>query len=489
MKTEKAPPEPSSFEFTVYTRRHSQAHRLNYGVVTVGRATSNDISIDDASVSRHHLRLHVSERFVEAEDLGSANGSSVLREADAGAEETSAETQQRLAPNVPMRLEPGDVLRVGGVPMVLQARRPSTLGTLKLVSPQKGGPLLLDPEMRRAYDLAARTAASDIAVLILGETGVGKEVMAETIHRKSHRREHPFLKLNCAALPEALLESELFGHERGAFTGAHAAKTGLLEATEGGTVFLDELGELPLGTQAKLLRVLEERIVLRLGSNKPREINVRFVTATNRDLYKEARAGRFREDLYYRVSGMILRIPPLRERRSEIEPLARHFLRTFCVRANIQEPPLGESAKQALLTYTWPGNVRELRNVTERAALLADGATIEQEHILLEPDPLLPVDSVPADYVDELESPTGVFNQLPTAPALGVPSPAPLPRALPVGDAPLSGDARELEKQRVMRALDACGGNQTRAAEILQVSRRTLINRMIEFGLPRPRKN
>jgi two-component system, NtrC family, response regulator AtoC len=469
----------SSFELTVYTRKQSQAFRLALGVVTVGRSTQNDVSIDDSSVSRFHLRLHVNDRYVEAEDLGSANGSSVLRDADAAGEETSAETQQRLAPNVLTRLEPGDVLRVGGVPMVIQARRPSTLGTIKLVAPQKGGPLLLDPEMKRAYDLAARTAASDIAVLILGETGVGKEVMAETIHRRSHRHDKPFLKLNCAALPEALLESELFGHERGAFTGAHAAKAGLLESTDGGTVFLDELGELPLGTQAKLLRVLEERIVLRLGSNKPREINVRFVTATNRDLYKEARAGRFREDLYYRVSGMILRIPPLRERRSEIEPLARHFLRAFCAKTNAIEPELSEGARQALLGYSWPGNVRELRNVTERSALLADGAVIEAEHILLEPDPDLPTESAPSSFVDELDQ-TGVFNALPAPPQMpnigGTPPPG-------------TSDEREAEKQRVLRALDSCGGNQTRAAEILQVSRRTLINRMIEFGLPRPRKN
>lgn len=483
VKTERTTSLVSSFELTVYTRRQSQAFRLKQGVVTVGRASGNDISIDDSSVSRHHLRLLVGELHVEAVDLGSANGSAVLRDADGGAEETSADSQERLAPNVPMRLEPGDVLRVGGVPMVLQARRPSSLGTIKMVSPQKGGPILLDPQMRRAYDLAARTAASDIAVLILGETGVGKEVMAETIHRKSHRNEAPFLKLNCAALPEALLESELFGHERGAFTGAHAAKVGLLESTEGGTVFLDELGELPLGTQAKLLRVLEERIVLRLGSNKPREINVRFVTATNRDLYKEARAGRFREDLYYRVSGMILRIPPLRERPSEIEALARHFLRTFCARTNTPEPTLSDDAKQALLSYAWPGNVRELRNVTERAALLADGPKIEREHILLEPEPELS-ESVPVsiDFNDELDASTGVFQALP-----GPPQMPRLPGATPPPIDP--SDKREPERQRIMRALDACGGNQTRAAEMLEVSRRTLINRMIEFGLPRPRKN
>jgi two-component system response regulator AtoC len=377
-----------------------------------------------------------------------------------------------LVPHVPIRLEPGDVLRLGGVPMVLQVRRPSTLGTLKMVAPHKGGPLLLDEEMRRAYDLAARTAVSDIAVLVLGETGVGKEVMAETIHRKSPRAEKPFLKLNCAALPEALLESELFGHERGAFTGAHASKAGLLEATEGGTVFLDEIGELPLGTQAKLLRVLEERVVLRLGSSKPREINVRFVTATNRDLYKEARAGRFREDLYYRVSGMILRIPPLRERRSEIEPLARHFLRVFCNKTAIPELVVRPAAVHALMGYSWPGNVRELRNVVERAALLAEDGFIDAQHILLEPDPLLPRESELVSYSEELESPTGVFNAIPTPPKV-----------------PGFVDRLGLDKDRIMQALDATGGNQTRAAELLQVSRRTLINRMIEFGLPRPRKS
>ena len=452
----------------VYTRKQSQSFKLATGVVTVGRATTNDICIDDASVSRFHLRLHVGE-VVQAEDLGSANGTSILHEADGMREETSSETQRRLVPNQPMRLDPGNVLRVGGVPMVLESKRPSTLGTLKMVGPQKG-PLLLDPEMQRAYDLAARTAASDISVLILGETGVGKEVMAETIHRKSLRKDKPFLKLNCAALPEALLESELFGHERGAFTGAHAAKAGLLESTDGGTVFLDELGELPLGTQAKLLRVLEERVLLRLGANKPREINVRFVTATNRDLYKDARAGRFREDLYYRVSGMVLRIPPLRERLSEIEPLARHFLRAFCARTGSPEPILAPGAVRMLLGYSWPGNVRELRNVTERAALLTEGSVISEAHILLELEPSPPQLEEVLELLpyEEVESPTGVFNT-----------------ALP---SPGSG-TRDDERLRILRALELCGGNQTRAAESLSVSRRTLINRMIEFGLPRPRKN
>lgn len=329
--------------------------------------------------------------------------------------------------------------------------------------------------MQQVLAALSRLAQTELTITIVGETGTGKDVIAQAIHEHSPRRGGPFVVFDCGAVAANLAESELFGHERGAFTGAHAAKVGLLESTDGGTVFLDELGELPLGTQAKLLRVLEERIVLKLGSNKPRAINVRFITATNRDLYKEARAGRFREDLYYRVSGMILRIPPLRERPSEIEPLTRHFLRVFCARSAVPEPALSPAAIQALLSYSWPGNVRELRNVTERAALLVEGHTIEREHILLEPNPMIPADSELAAYTDELEAPTGVFNAIPAPPR--------------VPTVPTAAGARDAERQRIIQALDAAGGNQTRAAETLQVSRRTLINRMIEFGLPRPRKN
>jgi transcriptional regulator with PAS, ATPase and Fis domain len=196
------------------------------------------------------------------------------------------------------------------------------------------------------------------------------------LHRASPRRDGPFLRLNCAALPESLLESELFGHERGAFTGAHALKIGLLEATDGGTVFLDEIGELPLGTQAKLLRVLEERIVTRVGSTKTKRIDVRFVTATNRDLSKEVKNGRFRGDLYYRISGLVVRLPALRQRPSEVEPLARHFLRGFCERSGQPEPELLAPALERLKAHQWPGNVRELKNVMERAALLANHGVI-----------------------------------------------------------------------------------------------------------------
>jgi two-component system response regulator AtoC len=464
-----ASPVTGAFELILHTRRESRIVRLTPGKVTIGRANENDIAIEDASVSRHHLNLTVTESSVEAEDLGSANGSSVLRAAGANL---------RLTPHERVRIEPGDLLRLGGVPLVLQTCRFSSLGPLP-PSPQEGQPLLRDPAMRRVYDLAARTGGSDISVLVLGETGVGKELMAETLHRNSERRRGPLLKLNCAALPEALLEGELFGYERGAFTGAHTSKAGLLEATHGGSVFLDEIGELPLSTQAKLLRVLEGRSVLRLGSSKPREVDVRFIAATNRDLSKEARAGRFREDLYYRVSGMILRIPPLRDRPSEIEPLANHFVRAFCARMGTPQLTVSQSAIDVLVAYSWPGNVRELRNVSERAALVANGSTIEREHVMIEPrsESKIAIITSSATF-GQHEATTAVFNPIPARP----------PETSP-GAGPGPSSDRDRERQQILDALERCSGNQTRAAALLGIARRTLINRIIEHGLPRPRKN
>ena len=241
-----------------------------------------------------------------------------------------------------------------------------------------------DAVMDRVYKLAERAAAGTINVLIVGETGVGKEVLAEAVHRMSPRAEKAFLCLNCASLSEHLLESELFGHERGAFTGASEAKPGLLETAPGGTVFLDEIGEMPLLLQAKLLRVLETRLVTRVGGLKPKAIDVRFVAATNRNLEEEVAAGRFRRDLYFRLNGMTLHIPPLRARRGEIAPLAALFLRQF-------SEPLGQRRARPLRrgaaharAYVWPGNVRELRNMMERAVLLCTGDEILPEHLLIE---------------------------------------------------------------------------------------------------------
>jgi DNA-binding NtrC family response regulator len=438
-------------------------------IVDIGRSADCQIQIDDPSVSRHHARLHVGVG-VEIEDLGSANGTSLMRggKAKGDVEETDSSANQRLEPNLPTPMAPGDVLRVGAVILVLQRKGRQGLPSGSEGPPLAATPILVDPEMQRVYDLATRAAGSDISVLILGETGVGKEVMAETIHRRSPRAEHPFLRLNCAALPESLLEGELFGHERGAFTGAHAAKVGLLESTDRGTVFLDEIGELALGTQAKLLRVLEERTVIRLGATKPRHIDVRFVTATNRDLGREVKSGRFRGDLYYRISGLVVRIPPLRLRRAELQPLAQHFLRVFCERSGHATPRVSPEAIEVLHSYDWPGNVRELRNVMERAALLSNDHEIGREHVLLEPP--VPEDEEVED--DDFDAVTKVMDVL-----------DPSQQSASLAD--VEGGS---ERDRVIRALEACGGNQTRAAKMLGVSRRTLINRLEEFQLPRPKK-
>lgn len=323
--------------------------------------------------------------------------------------------------------------------------------------------------MKRIYSLVARAAATDISVLLIGETGTGKEALAQTVHQRSPRRPAPFLQLNCAALSESLLESELFGHEKGAFTGAQGSKAGLLEATDGGTIVLDELGELGVNVQAKLLRVLENREVLRVGGTKPRRINVRFVSSTNRELTAEVQQGRFRGDLYYRVSGLTLRIPPLRDRPSELGPLARLFVSEFCATIGQTALPILPTAHELMRAYHWPGNVRELKNVMERAVLLAEQHPIAAEHLVL-------------------DMPNGPVITYPkTAPVVGVTAGVTAP---PSGD-PNTEPGKSIpapERDRIASALELCGGNQTRAAELLGISRRTLINRIEQFQLPRPQK-
>ena len=237
--------------------------------------------------------------------------------------------------------------------------------------PPVEGVIVEDPRMRRAYQLAQSAARGVISVLVVGETGVGKDVMATQIHKLSPRAKAPFVTLNCAAISESLLESELFGHEKGAFTGATDAKAGLLEMAPGGTVFLDEIAEMPAKLQAKLLRVLETREIQRVGSVKTRAIDVRFVAATNRDLDADIAEGKFRRDLYYRLNGITVHIPPLRERRAEIMPLVRSFLARFAREAGDRAAPdVSPEAARLLEVYPWPGNVREVRNVVERALLL-----------------------------------------------------------------------------------------------------------------------
>ncbi|MBL8714412.1 MAG: sigma 54-interacting transcriptional regulator [Myxococcales bacterium] len=407
----------------------------------------------------------------------------------------------------------GVVARVGGAHYPEDGRNPETLlfransrllgeGDAKKSAsiPAAAAAIVVqDPTMVRLYGLAERIADSTISVLLLGETGVGKEILAETIHQRSPRRDQPFVKLNCAALSESLLESELFGHERGAFTGAVQAKAGLLESAHGGTVFLDEVGELGPATQVKLLRVLEERKVTRVGSVKPKEIDVRFVAATNRDLEAEVAAGTFREDLFFRLNGIPLVIPPLRERPVEIEPLARSLMAQTCKKNGRPVPELRREAIEILRRYAWPGNIRELRNVMERAVLLAGGEAIGPEHLPVEK---MVGAQLPARATGRSLPPTPAPRAAPIAPPSRRPAefahdevPAGRP-TLPPPDAeetgpwasPLKSGMEQAERDLILKALEQCAGNQTQAAKLLGISRRTLVSRLEQYQLPRPRK-
>ncbi len=316
----------------------------------------------------------------------------------------------------------------------------------------------------RLRPMVERFAAGDIPVLVLGETGVGKEVLARMLHALSPRASKALVCLNCAALPEALLESELFGHERGAYTGAVQTKPGILESAKGGTVLLDEVAEMPLNVQAKLLRVIDQREVLRLGTTAPRAIDVRFVAATNRDLEAEVARGAFRADLYYRLNAAQIVIPPLRQRRDEIAPLARTFVSMACRRAGrAGEPRLSPEALSLLLEYPWPGNVRELRNVIERAVLLAPEDVILPDH--LPSEKLVPTAGATGGGAERRR-----ISML--RPRIALPGLDP--------DEPTLTD--DPEKARILRVLEECDFNQTRAAGCLGVSRRTLVSRLASYG-------
>jgi DNA-binding NtrC family response regulator/pSer/pThr/pTyr-binding forkhead associated (FHA) protein len=320
---------------------------------------------------------------------------------------------------------------------------------------------IASPVMQRVYDVAGRAAAANINILILGETGVGKEVMAQHLHRTSSRADKPMVSLNCAGLTENLIESELFGYERGAFTGANQSRPGLLETAQGGTVFLDEIGEMPLRVQATLLRVLETREVLPVGGRRTKPIDVRFIAATNRNLEAEGAKGTFRQDLYFRLNGISVTIPPLRERREEIWELARAFVAQACQDGGRATLPIHDDALALLEEYSWPGNIRELKNAMERAVVLCDGPEILLEHLPLEKM------RVQREPLSDVETTAGSKD----------------------GDGSLTkSEVRALEKQRIVEALAACAGNQSRAARMLGMPRRTFISKLDLYGIPRPQK-
>jgi two-component system response regulator FlrC len=308
--------------------------------------------------------------------------------------------------------------------------------------------IFADPVMEATIRRAEQVAAADASVLITGESGTGKEVLARHIHRRSRRANGPFIALNCAAIPETLLESELFGHEKGAFSGALARRIGKFEAADGGTLLLDEIGEMDLRLQAKLLRAIQEREIDRVGGARPVRVNVRILATTNRDLAGEVAKGRFREDLYFRLDVIALRIPPLRERPADIAALAMHFAQVYAQLNDLPPRPLAPLALARLQAHAWRGNVRELENTIHRAVLLASGTTIGPEAIELHGDPT------------------------PVAAAI-----------MQTGISALVGrSVAEVERDLILHTLHATSGNRTHAATILGISIRALRNKLRDYA-------
>ena len=307
------------------------------------------------------------------------------------------------------------------------------------------------PAMRRIYGLVERIADSSLSVLILGETGVGKEVVSEAIHNRSSRRNGPLVKINCASLPENLLETELFGHERGSFTGADRRKIGFFEAASGGTIFLDEIGEMQHNLQAKLLRVLERKVITRVGGTEEIPVDVRVLAATHRDVESEVRADRFREDLYFRLAGFTLAVPPLRDRPEEIIPMAETFVRQVAGELDQPAPDLTDDARIALRSHDWPGNVRELRNAIERAVVVQAGGSISAD-----------------DLPDRVRDAGRRARHTPITGGMGD---------------HLRDQLADLEREAIVEALAQAGGNQTRTAQRLGISRRALIYKLERLGL------
>jgi len=408
------------------------------GRLILGRGEGCAVMLKDALVSRQHCCLHLSSH-VFLEDLGSTTGTRLMGRTLRRGEKTL--------------LKRGDVFELGNTSVVCQSSSPA------VAAGPAGASGATMNGLRRVLD---RVAHSRINVLITGETGVGKGVLATELHSKSPRAEHPFVALNCAELQETLLESELFGHERGAFTGASASKPGLIESADGGTLFLDEVGEMSLATQAKLLRVLEDRSVRRVGSVQARPIDVRLLAASNRNLAMESERGTFRRDLYFRLNGITLEVPPLRQRLDELEALARAFLAESSDAHGRPAPVLTPEALQALRQHSWPGNIRELRNAIDRAVVLCAGDALTTEHVPV------PVETAP--NVVPLASRGMAVNVGPADDTLAPP------------------DRTSGERQRIEEALDHCAGNQSRAAKLLGISRATLVARLDRYGFPRPRK-
>jgi transcriptional regulator with GAF, ATPase, and Fis domain len=455
----KAAPPARDYALMMCTRGTVRWFSLERGKdCTIGRGETSDIVIPYEGTSRKHAVIRWRD-YPFIEDLQSLNGTFV-----AG---------RKLGAREPVRLQEGTAIQIGPVTLVVHATAADPLGLDAQGDPLPilPGMILRDEKMLALYRLVEDVAPSDLSVLIMGETGTGKELLAQLIHERSPNGKGPFVRLNCAALPESLAESELFGHERGSFTGAERNKEGLFEAANGGTLFLDEVGELSLVLQAKLLRVLDKGEVLPVGAVRARRVMIRVVAATNRDLRERVGSGEFRADLFYRLSGVVVNVPPLRDRRDEIPALVESFAMASVSRAGKPLPQFSEDAMSALCAHDWPGNVRELKHVVERVVLLARNGVISPAELGLGAASVWPpLASESAPTMNDHDE----FPEVPTSVTLR--------------SASARTDGADNERQRIVDALARTNGNQVRAARLLGVSRRTLINRLDTYGLPRPRK-
>ncbi len=396
------------------------------------RESGADLVMVDAALDVERLLGHLSTERIATEVVACGVGS------DAGAAVRAIKAGAR--EYIPLPADPEMIAAV-----------------LEAVSPDQPSLLCRDPAMKRVLKLADQVAPSTAGVLIMGESGTGKELLARYLHRRSRRAEQRFVALNCAAIPESLLESELFGHEKGAFTGAVARRIGKFEEADGGSLLLDEISEMDVRLQAKLLRAIQEKEIDRLGGSRPVTVDTRLLATTNRDLQQAVRDGTFREDLYFRLNVITLTIPPLRDRPEDIELLANHFATVYAESNHLPQRPLAPEAVAALKTHPWPGNVRELENALHRAVLLAEGDRIGPEAFLL--------------------------TETPEDEGHGA-------MAAATGTAGLVGrTVADVERTLILDTLQHCVGNRTHAASILGISIRTLRNKLKQYaeeGIPVP---